>query len=260
MKKPQILYISDTGRADNPPADSVFQTGVLETMRANGGRIPLWRYHRARLSRCTGRSPAALLEIELAVEALAIQCKRWVAPVRVRLRYGVRDGAWHWDLTAAPLDTLAAWSGGVRLYPCSVRFPPNPDRHHGCKMLDRSLYNRAAAELNGQSPDVEGIVLDAHGNVIESLRCNLLLFRNGGWETPRLASHGVQGVMRTWLCDRVSISENEIDLQMLRQAQEVALCNSLRGVIPVTSLLGFAEWPIGPETTQLQHLVENNLW
>jgi 4-amino-4-deoxychorismate lyase len=118
--------------------------------------------------------------------------------------------------------------------------------------------------------------LDERGYVVETLRCNLLLWRDGQWFTPDLSHSGVRGVMRSWLAQRVDLQCTDLTLADLIAAgsqptQELALCNSVRGVIPVSELfentgVSVTESPgengrtSGPQTRHLQQLIAEKLW
>jgi 4-amino-4-deoxychorismate lyase len=106
----------------------------------------------------------------------------------------------------------------------------------------------------------DGLLLDERGHLVETLRCNLLLWRRGQWFTPDLSHCGVRGVMRDWLSERVSIAETALDLESLAEAEEVAVCNSVRAVLPVRALAGSHSWQPGPHTHRLQNLVAEELW
>lgn len=264
MKHVRAVYIANCQRVDELPADPQFGSGVLETMRLESTGIPLWPLHRARLLRCNDVASQALSDIDSAIESLPYLCSSWQTPGRVRLRFGVRDGRPQWDLAVVPFDPCAQWQTGVTLVPCEATFPRNHNSHSGCKTLDRAFYNDAAAALvapaNIHSEDCEGLLQDADGNLIETLRCNLLLWVAGQWITPSLEQYGVRGVMRRWLQDQLPITEGVVSLDMVQGAEEVALCNSLRGVIPVTSLGNSQKWSPGRETACLQERIAKALW
>ncbi|WP_295799968.1 aminotransferase class IV [uncultured Microbulbifer sp.] len=264
MKQAQAIYFANRERVDQLPADADFGPGALETMRLEANGIPLWSLHRARLLRCSAIAPETLVAIETVIQSLSNTCSGWHTAGRVRLRLGRRAGQPGWDLSVVPFDPGTLWQDGVSLVPCTTAFPRGQDNHRGCKTLDRAFYQRAAAELtgsaSGESDSREGLLLDADGNVIETLRCNLLLWRAGRWVTPKLERHGVRGVMRDWLLQRLPIAEATVSLEMLCRAEEVALCNSLRGVIPVVSLEGSQTWSRRRETASLQKRIADVLW
>lgn len=239
---------------DALPPDSTFSNGLLETMRCHRGRLPLWPLHRARLERCAGVAPGDLAPIE---QALASACRELPA-ARVRLRLGGARGRWAWDISLAALEEQPPLA--IRLHPCTTRLPSGETANPGCKFLDRTRYNRAKAELPGSFPQWDGLLRDSAGRVIESLHCNLLLWRDGRWETPDLSRCGVRGVMRRWLGDRVGLVEADISLEVFLTAEEAALCNSVRGVVPVQELAGYRGWECGAHTRRLQQLIADELW
>ncbi len=234
-------------------------------MRCQGGAFSLWTYHRDRLQRCSGINEATIKRIEAGLAQIGVAVSAWRNGARVRLRYGSVEEIPHWDLSAFPLERETPWSGGVTLYPCATHLVSGSASESGCKRLDRAAYEKASAELHGRAADWEGLLLDTSGALVETLRCNLLMYRDGQWWTPDLARCGVRGVMRSWLQDRIQLGETELRLCDLHTAEELALCNSVRGVIPVTSVFD-SDWiprkDFGSESpvTQLQRLVAQELW
>ncbi len=147
----------------------------------------------------------------------------------------------------------------------------------GCKLLHRGVYRRAEAELERYSellrPELfhEGLILDENGLVVEGLRSNLLVWNCGHWRTPSLRECGVRGVMLNWLASQVEISEDALSIRDIEQAEEVVVCNAVRGVVPVVQLAlddfqgesggGSArELSCGAATNHLQALVAEALW
>lgn len=183
---------------------------------------------------------------------------------KARLRWGAVNGELHWDLSLLPLEPSPELGQGVRLYLCNTRLPVSESANLGCKKLARTGYNRAKAELPAGEP-CDGLLLDIEGRVIETLRCNLLVWREGGWVTPDLHRCGVHGVMRSWLGSCIPLREVDLSLEHLCAAGELALCNSVRGVMPVRELVGRRNWSLdaggcGVETRRLQRLIAEELW
>nr|WP_207002235.1 aminotransferase class IV [Microbulbifer salipaludis] len=258
------------------PADEAFSYGVLETMRAVGGRIPLLAQHLARLARAAHPASAIIACIETAAVAIARETAHWPSGARVRLRYGALYGERTWDFSAVPLDANSPWENGVALVRCRTRITPEAshspfspervryssdandvlqdDHPQGCKLLRRDTYRRGEAELGQYTawlrPDLfcEGLMLDACGHVVEGLHSNLLVCQNGHWRTPSLRTCGVRGVMLGWLASHAEIREDELSLADLEDADEIAVCNAVRGVVPVAQMLLGGAGSDGPET------------
>ena len=294
MKTPLPFFVSSAELRESLPADDAFSVGVLETMRAQGGTVPLMPGHMARLRRSADPEPSTLERIQ----ARAMEIARWTADwphgARVRLRYGVLDGERMWDLSAVPLESPSPWEHGVALSLCDTRVIPEAslspfanstgDRAEarnsaaqkfstGCKLLHRDLYRRAEGELSALSAGLddglfhEGLLLDARGCVVEGLRTNLLVWRNGHCYTPSLRNCGVRGVMLDWLAGRVEIREDDLQIEDIEQAGELAVCNAVRGVVPVVQLSlhgkvsgASARFGVGPGTCRLQQMITDALW
>lgn len=241
------------------PPDRVFAAGLLETMRCQNGAVPLWLRHRDRLARSGLVTDAELAGIGEFVRSVAAQYPD--GATKLRLRYGNRDGRRAWDLSLLALEPTPELLSGARLYPCTTRLAIEESANPGCKTLQRTRYNRAKSEVSlGSGSDWDGLMLDTDNRVIETLRCNVLLWSGSDWLTPDLHRCGVRGVMREWLGSHIPLREMDMDLKTLGGARELAICNSVRGVIPVRELIGYKHWAPGPETRRLQQLIAEELW
>ncbi len=239
------------------PGDGHYKDGILETMRCHNGRLPLWPLHRERLARSLGLGELSLDEIAQCILHLVAKLGHKMAIAR--LRVGLLGGEWCWDLSFLPLQPTVEAELGVRLFPCKTDLPVSQSWNSGCKYLCRSRYNRAKSELP-MGECLDGLIFDSEGRVIESLRCNLLVRFGDIWVTPNLQRCGVRGVMRDWLSSRIQWQERDMDIQDLCEAEEVALCNSVRGVLPVVEIIGHKRWPIGAGVRGLQYLIVETLW
>ena len=71
--------------------------------------------------------------------------------------------------------------------------------------------------------------------------------------TPRLDRCGVRGVMRGAILNafRARCEQRRLMLDMLPEAQEIFVCNTVDGVLPVTAIDHW-EYEIGPVTREIQ--------
>lgn len=250
------LFLQNGAYATALPPDPSIGDGLLETMRCQGGAIPLWPLHRARLARSGLVADGELDTIGRQLLRFAAGCPAEAA--KARLRVARLGGRRYWDIALATLEETPGAARGLRLFPCRERLPLLESANPGCKSLQRARYNRAGEELPAGADD--GLMLDSEGRAIESLRCNLLAWLDGQWVTPDLGRCGVHGVMREWLDRRIGLQEADIPLEQLLDAGEIALCNSVRGVLPVRELIGHRDWVPGDETRRLQRLIAKELW
>jgi len=225
--------------------------GLFETMRLSAGQLPLWSYHRQRLSRGADRLGIALdasrldIYLQQALEAFPAD-----GMLKLVLTAGVGPRGYRYQGLSAsyvlqyfPLPSMVE-STAVRLQLCEYALPHNA-RLAGIKHLNRLDQVLAAAELD---EGFDGLLQDVEGNVVEALSRNIFLFDGQRWITPALKLCGVAGVMRRLLCDDIipglgqEVAILPVDLASLVNAREVFLCNSVRGIQPVRELQGKARW------------------
>ncbi|HTD04790.1 aminotransferase class IV, partial [Undibacterium sp.] len=79
------------------------------------------------------------------------------------------------------------------------------------------------------------LFFNRHGYLTEGGRSNVLLQKNGRWTTPPLSDGVLPGVMRSVLLEdpAYQLTEQQATLEDLRDADQVMLCNALRGAFKV---------------------------
>lgn len=261
------LSVADRGLA--------FGDGVFETMRLAAGRVALLEYHLDRLeSGCNILAipvDRARIKSSLAIFLTAISDP---APTIIKLivtrgaggrgskppAIQTTDPTVIWQ--CLPLeDTTQLARLGVKLHPCKLPLYSTPFLA-GIKHLNRLNYVMAASELS-EGGDIQGLLLDEDGKVVESLHHNLFFVKNNQLYTPMLKSAGVKGVVRRLILERFAPScaltahEGRYGLADLLAADEVFLCNGVRGIWPV-KLCGDKQWQTpGAVTVKLQSMVDS---
>ena len=136
-----------------------------------------------------------------------------------------------WTLSLHPLPASQA---GVRLAWCGLRLAAQPAlagiKH--CNRLEQVLARR---EVDAAGCD-EGLLMDPDGHVVSAISANLLVHLDGEWLTPPVDRCGVAGVLRGWLLQQGLARVRSLTPQDLESADHVALCNAVRGILPVVSL------------------------
>ncbi len=131
---------------------------------------------------------------------------------------------------------------GVRLHICQLRLAHQP-RFAGAKHLNRLENVLASAEWD--DPDIgEGLLLDEAGYVIEGVRSNIFVVKDGNLLTPDLSRCGVAGVQRERVIDwagqqGIACKIMPISLDDLLRADEIFLVNSVIGLWPVREMPGY---------------------
>lgn len=236
-------------------------------MRIADGSVPLWPYHWKRLvqgARALGMEiHQETLEQELA-QALALAPQDGILKLIVTAASGERGYRVTRPLT---INRVLQWYSrseakkpeAVRLQCCDYRLSSNRVLA-GIKHLNRLDQVMAAEEVRD---DCQGLLLDAEGHLIEALSHNLFLRLDQRWLTPSLDYAGVAGVMRAVLLKEVfpalglQVTEAVLPLNELYRADEIFICNSIQGVVPVAEeVVSGKSWACHLETSRIQQTLK----
>ncbi len=204
------------------PGFSLFET--LYVTREEG--IRYLERHLARLK----RSAACLgfrLQLADLRQALAARVATLAAGIPFRFRLVLHKNG-SYELDAAPLDGLPDGPLGLLVAPVPV---DAADPLLGHKTTWRARYDTAIAEA-GRQGAFDMLFYNHDGLVTEGGRSNIFLKLDGTWVTPPLSAGLLPGVMRSVLLDDPAWGAREapITLADLDRAEEIRVCNALRGV------------------------------
>lgn len=236
--------------------------GLFETLAVFGGQPRFWQGHMDRLATGCERlglpvTPQQVLLREVhTVSAGQRNCVvkiiltrgnsgRGYAPeTPVRARRVVCSYAW-------PQDPGNLAQTGIRARICDLRLGLQPALA-GLKHLNRLEQVMARAEWSDPSVH-EGILLDPEDHIVSAISSNIFLVHSRRLLTPRLDRCGVRGVMRSAILAafRERCEQRRITVDMLPEADEVFVCNAVRGIFPVTRVDHW-EFDIGPVTREVQ--------
>lgn len=259
----ESLAVKDRGLA--------YGDGLFETCLVKAGQPLLFQRHLERLS-----AGAQRLALNLDLPLTERECRSFAGEVGegvmkliVTRGDGIRGYAAASNATprrilqAGPLPAYPETHAqqGIRLFACQTRLAEQP-LLAGLKHLNR--LEQVLARSEWQNADyAEGLMRDVSGRIIEGVYSNLFMVKGGVLLTPDLRRCGVAGVMRAEilaLAERENMPARELDLHMadLQKADEVFVCNSVYGIWPVLGI-EHLNWPVGPLTRKLQHLVRGLL-
>lgn len=110
----------------------------------------------------------------------------------------------------------------------------------GIKHLNRLEQVLAKQELQLQDCD-DLLLCDQANNLIEATASNVFCLKNGVWITPTIVDCGVSGVMRSSILEYMQLNKipydiKTIDIQDILDADSVFLCNSIKFIMPISSL------------------------
>ncbi|MGK2927120.1 MAG: aminodeoxychorismate lyase [Lysobacterales bacterium] len=240
--------------------------GLFETMAVVQGTPRFWQGHVDRLTAGCEQlglpvTPQAVLLRE--VQTVSAGQRRCV--VKIIVTRGTSGRGYAAEIPARGNRVVCAWAWpqdpgrlgetGIRMRVCSLRLGIQPALA-GLKHLNR--LEQVVARAEWQDPSInEGLLLDAEDFVVSAISSNLFLVSGGRLLTPRLDRCGVRGVMRRAILNafRDRCEQRRITLDMLPEADEVFVCNAVRGVFPVTRIDHW-EYEIGPVTREVQHWLD----
>lgn len=213
-----------------------FLTGLLpefelfETMRATQQGCLRQAQHLQRLSESAAYFGVPLDHAALHRD-LAHHCEQLQPDTAYRLRLTLKpDGCW---LIQSAVLSSALEDVKVMLSTQACRTDPLLLRH---KTSDRQQYDEGwrLAERHGC---FDMLFFNAQGHLTEGGRSNVFLRQGTHWKTPRLEDGVLPGIMRAeWLCalranPQYQVSECSLSVDELSSADEIVVCNSLRGVM-----------------------------
>lgn len=244
----------------------LYGDGLFETMAVVQGRPRFWQGHVDRLAAGCERlglpmTPQEVLLREVqTVSAGQRRCVVKIIITRGASGRGYAPGtdargnrivcSWPW-----PQDPGDLVLTGIRTRICTLRLAAQPELA-GIKHLNRLEQVMARAEWSDRTIH-EGILLDQDDHVVSAISSNLFLVHGGRLLTPRLDRCGVRGVMRSAILAafRDRCEQRRITLDMLPEADEVFVCNAVRGIFPVTRIDHW-EYEIGPFTREVQQWLD----
>jgi 4-amino-4-deoxychorismate lyase len=222
--------------------------GLFETIRLQNKTLPLLTFHLERLV-----ASAARLAIPVDPQQIQKELAQFIASlpmadgvIKVMLTRGQGERGYLPPLHPQPTrifiasrgrDTAALVEQGVVLRLCRQRIMELPEIA-GIKIIGR--LDLVLARNEWRDPAIhEGLLLDSRDNIIEGTMSNVFLLSHGRLLTPRLDCAGVAGVARRIVLDvlaaqlHLPVEERHIHEDDLYRADEVFICNSVAGVMPV---------------------------
>jgi 4-amino-4-deoxychorismate lyase len=228
-------------------SDRSFQYGdaIFSTVRIRAGQPLLWSLHWQRLCHSMQRLGFAVLGETTVLQQVLASISAPEQVLKVLISRG--EGARGYGTLGISAPQLYCWTApmpdyqqvrehGVRLGLAQMRLAQQPllagIKH--CSRLETVLLKREAE----QSGFDDLLVCDQQDFLIEATAANLLLWRDGQWWTPELHNAGVAGVMRQLLLEAGLVTTTLLPLADAAQAQAMALCNALTGIVPAHSIAG----------------------
>jgi para-aminobenzoate synthetase/4-amino-4-deoxychorismate lyase len=148
--------------------------------------------------------------------------------VRLALRHDGRI-----TVTQAPLAPLP--EGPVGLLLAGEPLERSPLSRHKTTLRARYDAGVRVAEAAGA---FDTLFFTPDGRLVEGGRSNVFVQLDGRWWTPPLADGALPGVMREVLMEELGAAERSLRREELALAQNLSVCNALRGALPARLLDG----------------------
>ncbi|TMP26968.1 aminodeoxychorismate lyase [Pseudoalteromonas rubra] len=219
--------------------------GFFTTVKISAGKLERWEGHLKRLAQCA----SALYFPELDFRALTERCEcasrevdEGVLKVVITRGEGGRGYGLPDQAQVTTLVSLSAYPAhynrwredGITLAMSDVRLGHQP-MLAGLKTLNR-LEQVLIKQNAAQKAADDVLVMDLHGQVIESSAANILIYKDKQWYTPDLSQCGIQGVYLSSLQQHNPIKRTSLSLESVYAADAVYVCNSLMGLVPVRQI------------------------
>lgn len=223
----------------------LYGDGVYETLRTYNGKVWLLDEHLARLERSVKALRLKLPYNRKKLAAAVLKVTRMNGHKESRIRIEVSRGANDFDfftckrptvlVAARPLDVLPkkSYTAGVRAVAVhGGRAMPE------VKSISQIAYIAAQQQVKAKKA-YEGIYVDEKGLVREGTITNVFIVKKGVVYTPESGMLG--GLTRDFLIkllkkNRMRVVVGDFSVQKLRDADEIFLTNTTKGIIPVSHL------------------------
>jgi len=223
--------------------------GLFETLLQLNGEIPLWSAHYARLSRGCDKLHIPLPDEKWLLEKIEAETKGHdSAVIKLIVTRGIGGRGLELPLynqasvfvLRYPYTAINQAELEIDVGLCQTRLPINQNLA-GLKHLNRLDYVLAAIELGSMDNKNEAILCDSDGYIVEGIISNLFFCSQGEVYTPSLEFAGVEGIMRQQILKHledqaIPVHIGRFQPDLLLNASECFLCNSVLGVRPIRSI------------------------
>ena len=231
----------------NPPTPPDPSRGIFETLLVAGGRPVEMVTHIGRLTASVREVFGAELPAQVAVDAVRASAGIELGKLRIEVAPDEKGGLSHRvEATAIGRDAFFPdWEHGEALR--SVSAEGWSGAH---KWADRRWLEDAEQRFGNEVP----LLVDAAGTALEAGRANVFIVRDGALATPPVDGRILPGTARAATLEiaadlGIDAVERTLPLTELREADEVFLTSSIRGLRP-------ARWLDGAELHHRGDLVE----
>ncbi len=246
--------------------------GLFETIAYRNGILEFLNAHLERLITDCKRLKISFKDTDLLRTELMTVCQslRANAVIKIIITRGSGGRGYSAGLNIEPSriissHTLPDYPDSYYQHGVSIRLCQHPISENralaGIKHINRLDQVLARNEWHDTNI-VEGLLFNNDGLLIEGTMSNIFIVKTGQLTTPKLDRSGVTGIMRAQvfkLCKILGITVNDakVTRQDLLNADEIFICNSVMGILPVSQLVDMNKsYAVGTITKQLQNTLK----
>lgn len=232
----------------------LYGDGLFETLWVYQGKPTYWEAHIRRLLQGIEVLSLPPLPISLLETEATRLCQNQTGILKIIITRGIGERGYRPPSTSnltrilsffPDLNPLAIKNkfSQTKAKICKLRLSLQP-LLAGIKHLNRLEHVLAQTEIC-EDKIGEGILLSYTGQVISGTMTNLFCIKNKIVYTPQITECGVRGIAREQIiayCHQYSLPciETTISLQELLVADEIFLCNSVKGILSITEIEGYS--------------------
>jgi para-aminobenzoate synthetase/4-amino-4-deoxychorismate lyase len=207
-------------------AEDAGDAGLIETLRCEGGRLPLLERHLRRLAGSAAHLGLAVDVAEARRALLRAAEEGGGAPRRIRLL--ATEG--RIELQSSPLPPTAA-------QPLPVVLARDPVSRRDVRLFHKTTAREPYDSRRREAPDAfDTLLWNEEGELTEFTIGNLVAELDGRRVTPPRGCGLLAGVMREELLARGEVRERVLRVDELPRAGRLWLVNAVRGWVPVRLL------------------------
>jgi len=241
-----------TGQINATDRALQYGDGLFETIVIRDGKVQLWKQHIQRLEKgCQRLAINNVNYAQLTDEAMLLCNNQSNAILKIIISRGINGRGYRFnksdkDSVATRLLSIYPfpkhpenhYKEGIALRLCQMKMGRNPVLA-GIKHLNR--LEQVMARNEWQDENVfEGLMCDEMSNIIEGTMSNYFMIKNKRLVTADISHSGVAGIVRQLIVDdeidhQLPVEITSISEQQLHSADEVFICNSVIGIMPVKS-------------------------
>lgn len=231
----------------------LYGDGLFETIWVHEGNPYYWATHLQRLWRGSDILALPKFGKQILETEIAQVCQKQSGILKIIITRGESERGYQLPHITNPTRIISFFPDvnpladknkflQIKARICKVRLSPQPFLA-GIKHLNRLEHIMARSEWRDDQIG-EGILLTYNDHVISGTMTNLFFTKDNKVYTPKIVECGVRGIAREQIItychqQQISCEEVEVSLQQLLNADEIFLCNSIKGILAITEIEGY---------------------